>query len=218
MKTLSPDRARRIYDRIGALQDSQAFYEDRGNALLVRYGRFAAAHRVFEFGCGTGRLAHRLLSRELPAEATYRGVDLSPNMVRLAQERLAPFSPRAAVRLADGGPPAGEAAGSCDRFLATYVLDLLDERDITRVLHEAHRMLEPGGLLCLASLSTGSTPASRLVARMWSALHRANPALVAGCRPLELLRWLSAYEWRVRHCEKIAPFAVPLEAVVAERI
>lgn len=217
MKALSPERARRIYDRIGSLQDSQAFYEDRGTGLLLRHGRFPDARRVFEFGCGTGRLAHRLLSRELPPGAIYRAVDLSPRMVRLASKRLAPFGPRARVSLSEGGPPAGEPTASCDRFLSTYVLDLLPGEEITAVLREAHRMLEPGGLLCLAALSTGSTAASRLVARLWTSLHHVNPALVAGCRPLELLRWLSAYEWRIRTCERIAPFGVPLEVVVAER-
>lgn len=218
VKTLSPERARRVYDRIGALQDTQAFYEDRGTGLLIRHGRFADARRVFEFGCGTGRLAQRLLSGELPHDASYRAVDLSPRMVHLAAKRLASFGLQFRVKLSEGGPPAGEPDASCDRFLSTYVLDLLPEREITAVIREAHRMLEPGGLLCLAALSTGSTPASRLVARAWAALHRANPMLVAGCRPLELLRWLSAYEWKVRSCERIAPFAVPLEVVVAERI
>jgi len=88
-RTLSPDHARRVYDRIGSLQDSQAFYEDRATDLLVQFGDFARARRVFEFGCGTGRFAARLLQQELPSDAVYHGVDLSPTMVRLAEERIA---------------------------------------------------------------------------------------------------------------------------------
>ena len=216
-RALSRDEARRVYDRIGAWQDSQAFYEDRATGLLLRHGNFASAARVFEFGCGTGRFAARLFSEGLGPEASYRGVDLSPTMVGLARRRLAPWAVRADVRLTDGSPPDDEPAASCDRFVSNFVLDLLSEADVAAVLRAAHRMLEPGGLLCLAGLSTGSGPLSRLVARAWSGLHALRPALVGGCRPLELLAWVGAPDWELLRHERLAPFGVPSEVVVARR-
>lgn len=218
MKFLSREEARRVYDRIGSLQDSQAFYEDAAVDLLVEHGRFEAARRVFEFGCGTGRIAARLLSGPLAADAVYRGVDLSPTMVGLAEARLAPFGPRAQVRLTDGAPPVDEPSGSFDRFVSTYVMDLLSEADIAAVLGEAHRILEPGGLLCLTGLSSGSGPASRAVARIWSAVHALRPSLVGGCRPVDLVPFLAPAAWKVRVHSRVAPFWVPSEVVVAERV
>jgi len=218
VKTLSREEARGVYDRIGKLQDSQAFYEDRAIDLIIDHGRFAVAQRVFEFGCGTGRLAERLLSEQLPASAIYHGVDLSPTMVGLARDRLAAFSGRAEVSLSDGGPPAQEPSASYDRFVSTYVLDLLSEDDIAANLREAHRILEPGGMICLTSLSTGSGIASRLLAQIWSAVHRLRPSLVGGCRPLELLDHLPSAEWKILQQARVAPFAVPSEVVVAERL
>jgi len=215
--TLSRDDARRVYDRIGSLQDSQAFYEDRATDLLVRYGEFGTARSIFEFGCGTGRFAARLLAHELPPDARYRGIDLSPTMVGLATDRVAPFAERASVALSDGGPPTEEPTGSSDRFVSSYVLDLLSADDIAAVLREAHRILEPGGLLCLTSLCTGSGPVSRLTARIWSLVHRVGPKLVGGCRPLDLLDHLPPDAWKVRHHERVSPFAIPSEVVVAER-
>lgn len=218
MRTLSREEARRVYNRIGSFQDSQAFYEDHATDLLVRHGRFGAARHVFEFGCGTGRFALHLLSEHLPSEASYRGVDLSPTMVSLAEARLAPFASRAKVVLTDGAPPVKEPSESCDRFVSTYVLDLLSDTDITAVLGEAHRMLQPGGLLCLSSLSTGSGLASRWVARLWSFVHGLSPALVGGCRPLDVVGRLSPSEWTIAHHARVAPFAVPSEVVIAERL
>lgn len=217
MTALTRDQARRVYDRIGARQDTQAFYEDRATALLIEHGEFGSAHRVLELGCGTGRFALRLLSEHLPADAHYRALDLSPTMVRLARERLAPFASRAEVVLTDGSPPAAEPTASRDRFVSTYVLDLLPDEDIALVLREAHRILSPAGLLCLTSLSTGIGPLSRFVARTWSWVHGLRPALVGGCRPLELTAWVSSGEWRVRHHSRVAPFGVPSEVLVAER-
>lgn len=217
MRTLSHAEARRVYDRIGAHQDSQAFYEDAALAVLLRHGEFATARAVFELGCGTGRVAERLLDAHLPADARYRGVDLSPTMVALAGRRLARFGERAQVALSDGPPAQPDAAASYDRFLSTYVLDLLSDADIAAVLGEAHRLLRPGGLLCLTSLSTGSGPGSRLMARLWSAVHGLAPALVGGCRPLDLRDWIAAPAWRLRHQSRLSPFGLCSEVIVAER-
>ncbi|MFN2375989.1 MAG: class I SAM-dependent methyltransferase [Candidatus Binatia bacterium] len=217
MRTLSHEDARRVYDKIGSFQDRQAFYEDRTTAELVAHGRFAAASRVFEFGCGTGRFAESLLTEHLPEAATYRGIDLSPTMVGLAHARLDRFGPRAAVVLSDGGPPDSEPTASCDRWISNFVLDLLSEKAIEEVLAEAHRMLVPGGLLCLAGLSTGSTRSSRMAARAWSAIHGWSPELVGGCRPIDVTPYLAPERWLVRHHARLAPFCIPSEAVVAER-
>jgi SAM-dependent methyltransferase len=217
MATLSHEQTRRVYDRIGAWQDTQAFYEDRATALVVAHGDFDTATRVFEFGCGTGRFAARLMAEHLPATAQYRGVDLSPTMIALARARLASFGSRADVVQTDGAPPAAERTGSCDRFVSNFVLDLLPEDDIAAVVREAHRMLVPGGVLGLASLSSGDMWPTRLVARLWSGVHRVVPALVGGCRPLDLRAWVPARDWTIRHHVHLAPFGLPSEVVVAER-
>ena len=215
---LSYEEARRAYDRIGALQDSQAFYEDRATDVVLRHGRWDTAEAVFELGCGTGRFARRLLAEQLPRDARYRGVDVSPKMVSIAQPRLAEFGSRARVTLTDGAPPADEPAASCDRFVSSYVLDLLSDADIAAVVREAHRMLRPGGLLCLTSLCGGVGPLSRGVARAWGWIQAKRPAWVGGCRPIELTSFLDEASWRVLHDVRIVAFGVPSEAVVAERV
>ena len=218
MRTLSHQEARRTYDRIGARQDSQAFYEDVATGELIRHGGFASATAVFEFGCGTGRFARMLLGDHLGPTATYRGVDLSPTMAGLAERRLSEFGDRARVVLTDGGPPESEPPASFDRFVSNFVFDLLSEADIAAVVSEAHRMLRPGGLLCLASLSPGHGLVSGAVIRVWSLLHRLDPRLVAGCRPIELLSFLEEGRWEIRHHRALAPYGLPCEAVVVERL
>jgi SAM-dependent methyltransferase len=215
--TLSRQEARRTYDRIGSLQDSQTFYEDRVTALVLLHGDFTSAASVFEFGCGTGRFARRLFEDYLPKTARYRGVDVSPTMVRLAQPRLASYAPRAEVILADGAPAVDERAESYDRFVSTYVFDLLSDDDIRVVLRGAHRMLRPDALLCLAGLSKGSSLASRIVAGVVSRIRAVRPSLVGGCRPADLLPFLPASEWQVQCHSRVVAFGIPSEVVVAKR-
>jgi SAM-dependent methyltransferase len=216
--TLSHAEARRIYDRIGSKQDTQAFYEDRATNELIPHLRLGAASSVFEFGCGTGRFAARLLREHLTSAASYRAVDLSPTMVALARSRLAPFGERAQVALTDGRPPAGEPSAAFDRFVSNYVLDLLSLDDARAVVGEAHRMLGPGGLLGLASLTNGFGFGTRLFDRLWSGLHALAPTLVGGCRGIEILDLLSQDRWKIIHVARVSALGVPLEAVAAERI
>ena len=217
MITLSCAEARRVYDRIGRKQDTQAFYEDRATSELIRHLDLAGARAVFEFGCGTGRFAAFLLADHLPENAAYRGVDISPVMIALARKRLAHFGLRVEIALTEGDPPTHEPSGSYDRFLVNFVLDLLSLEDIARVIQEAHRMLRPGGLLGLSSLTTGFTPASRAFSWLWAKIHAIRPSLVGGCRALELLKFLPQHEWRIRHHARVAPLGIALEAVVAQR-
>ena len=139
-------------------------------------------------------------------------------MVRLATKRLFSFGSRASVRLTEGGPLIDELSESCDRFVSNFVLDLLSSENIERVIREAHRMLRPAGLLGLSSLTFGFTAASRLVSRAWLRIHALRPSLVGGCRPLELLDALPDKAWKVRHRARLAPYGIPLEVVVAERL
>jgi len=215
---LSHKGARRAYDRIGSLQDSQSFYEDRATNALLRHGDFDSAEAVFEFGCGTGRFALRLLTEFLSANACYRGVDISPKMVSLAQARLASYSPqRARVVLTEGDPPVDEPPEAYDRFVSNFVFDLLSEEEIRGVLREARRMLRPGGLLCLAGLSTGVGPLSRVVAKILSWIQAHRPSVIGGCRPIDLLPFLPAAAWQVRYNAKLVAFGITSEALVAQR-
>ena len=155
MPVLSPAQARAVYDRVGASQDRQGWYEDAAVDQAVAHGAFETARAVVEVGCGTGRLAARLLDR-LPPDGTLAASDPSPVMADLARQRLAAWGGRARVAQAFGVPAV--APGSADRVVATYVLDLLSDADARQVIADAHRALEPGGRLVLAGLSAGTGP------------------------------------------------------------
>ena len=212
-----PGQARRFYDRFGERQDRQGWYEDAALERLVALSRFETAHRVVELGCGTGRLAARLLAEHLPADATYRGFDLSETMVELAAERLRAAAPRATVERVGGEPPLPVEDGGADRFVSTYVLDLLSLQLIDRTLDDAHRVLEPGGLLCVAGITAGTGPVSRLLMATWSLVRRLRPTLVGGCRPLRVAPRLASDRWTLLHCERVAPWGLASEVLVAAR-
>ncbi len=215
---LSSDRIKAYYDWFGARQDSQSFYEDAPVAAMVARSDLSEAERVFEFGCGTGRLARDLLENHLSPTATYVGCDLSSTMVRLAEARLRPFGDRARIVQSTDSISFPEPDASVDRVISTYVFDLLSESDMHRVLDEARRVLRPGGRIGLVSLTEGTTLPSRVVSSMWSAIFRHWPSLVGGCRPIRLGPLLESGGWTIVHREVIVRFGVPSEVWVAARL
>lgn len=216
---LAPVAARRVYDRIGRIQDTQRLYEDPPVSRLAELSGFESAHAVFELGCGTGRYAARLLRERLPADARYVGVDISPTMVWLAAERLREWGPRARVELIE--PPAlalPGGDGEFDRFVATYVFDLLEIEYSERLLGEARRLLAPDGRLCLVALTEGATPAARRAASVWSAVAGRWPGVLGGCRPIRLEAIVGADWWRVEHHETLTRWWITSEVLVAGRL
>ncbi len=203
-----------IYDRFGARQDRQAYYEDAPIAELIQHADFSRAKAVFEFGCGTGRLAAELLGQHLPMDATYYGLDLSSTMARLANARLAPWGNRAVVAQTSGVPQLPAKDGSIDRFVSAYVLDLLSTEDSEALLVEARRLLHPNGKLCLVSLTYGRTLPTRLVSWGWSQIYARNPARLGGCRPIVLRDFLHD-GWVLQHAAVIARLGISSEVVVA---
>jgi SAM-dependent methyltransferase len=210
---LTPERAARVYDRIGRLQDWQRLYEGPAIADLLASADFEHAEAVFELGCGTGGLAARLLTDHLPPSASYVGVDVSAKMIQLAAPRLQRFGDRARVRRIDGNPPLPAPSATFDRFVAVYVFDLLAEPLARALLDEAKRLLRPSGRLCLVSLTHGTTVPSRLLCSLWDRASRLAPAMVGGCRPIDLMGLLEG--WQIEHAETTVAWAVASQIVVA---
>ena len=216
-RVLTHKQAQAFYDWMGAKQDWQAFYEAEATHDLITHASFETAQAVFEFGCGTGMLAERVLTSHLSASARYVAVDSSTTMIRLAKTRLERFGSRVTVEQTNGPLQFEAASGSCDRFISTYVADLLSISDIAALFSEAHRLLIPGGCLCLVSLTHGTSTFSRLITSVWARVHRLAPTLVGGCRPLDLHALLSATCWHLEYAHTVAAFGIPSEIIIAKR-
>lgn len=212
---LTPSEAKEFYDRFGKKQDSQSFYEDKAIVDLIAHAEFGKAGKVFEFGCGTGRFAEKLLKAHLPASAIYTGCDLSSTMVGLAGQRLAVFKTRAQVIQSDGTIRFPIDDCSADRVVSAYVLDLLSEENIRAFFLEAKRVLHPGGKVGLVSLTEGVTMLSRLVTVLWASVFQVRATLVGGCRPIRLIRFLDTNLWQLEFHRVVTAFGIPSEVLVA---
>ena len=212
---LTHAQARRYYNRFGKLMNTQAFYEDASQAVLIAHAGFEHATTVFELGCGTGRFAARLFAGPLPPSARYVGLDLSETMVRLAHENLVPWQARAQVTLSDGAMHFPLPDHSASHVVSTYVFELLPEDNVRAALGEARRVLTPGGKLCLLVLTQGRTAASRMLCRAWEGLYRLHAPLVGGCHPLLLDAFFDPIKWTIEYNMVVTQYAVPSQVLIA---
>lgn len=214
-KTLNYRQARRVYNAVGRLQDTQAFYEDLATNRLLEHIDFSRIETLFEFGCGTGRFAERLFREHLDDRATYRGIDLSPVMVKLARKRLEPWDGRAVVQLTEGKPEIDAPDHSLDCLVSNFVFDLLSHDDIAKVVHEAHRVLVGDGQLCLVSATYGRTLCEKTVMGMARAINSIAPSLLGGCRTVDLSPYLRLESWKLEHSEIVSVYGITSEVLVA---
>jgi ubiquinone/menaquinone biosynthesis C-methylase UbiE len=216
--TLTSSEAQAYYDKFGRKQDAQGFYEDPALDDLIAHAAFRESRKIFEFGCGTGRFAERLLIEYMPSTATYLGCDVSSTMIDLATRRLKVYGERSEVVRSDGTVRFPLCDNSVDHVVSNYVLDLLSEEDIKIVFTEAHRVLTPGGRLCIVGLTKGVTLPSRLVSFLWSAAFRMRASLVGGCRPICLEPYIDPQRWQLEYRNVLTPFGVPSEVIVLAKI
>jgi ubiquinone/menaquinone biosynthesis C-methylase UbiE len=217
-RQLTREDVRAFYDRFGKKQDLQRLYEGPVIRQLLAHGQFGAASLVFELGCGTGWFAQELLSKHLPGHASYLGIDISSTMVRLSRKRLERFGNRAQIRQTDGSFGFELSSESFDRFVSIYVMDLLSTEDMKAVTNEAYRLLKKSGLICLASITQGTTFFSRLVMSAWMRIYQLRLAFLGGCRPVELEPLLDTDRWRILYNDVFNTFGLTSEVLVAEKV
>ncbi len=132
--------------------------------------------------------------------------------------RLARFGERVKVLASDGAPTLPFEDALFDRFVSTYVLDLLPKSEISHLLKEAHRVLADDGRLCVAGLSHGPTPVSKAILAIWKAVHKLRPVWVGGCRPIAVVDFLPQRSWEVLYRGITVAWGLASEVVVARKL
>jgi ubiquinone/menaquinone biosynthesis C-methylase UbiE len=131
----------RFWNRMAGSWDANET-PNRAQALLAAIDHVGEPQRILEIGTGTGSGA-AILKRKFP-NAAITGVDLSPEMVRIATTKVegVTFEPADAARL-----PFADAS-----------FDLIAQNNVPVYFNEIARVLAPGGRVLITSTLGPATP------------------------------------------------------------
>ncbi len=140
---------------------------DRVSRGRVRAIKEAVAQKVpegshvLEIGCGTGELAALIIARDCIVE----GFDLSPSMVRVAEERIKTDNLRGKFSVRQIGIEAmdGFADENFDSIVSTLVFSELNDDERHFALKHGARILRPGGSIVIADEVVPQRVARRLI-------------------------------------------------------
>jgi ubiquinone/menaquinone biosynthesis C-methylase UbiE len=192
------NRVERIYDLLAPIYDVWAgCTEVRARRRAIELAGLRDGETVLEVAIGTGLLLKAVIDSGWQGKPI--GIDLSRAMLGRASRRLSPGkgSPLALCRADARRLPF--ASSTFDVIISTYLLDLLREDEIESVLSEFRKVIKPGGRAVLVQMGDQS----RLVNKAWMWLYHHAPALVGGCRPVEIRHSLGVAGWRVEEFEQV---------------
>lgn len=184
----------RIADRYDLLCDLfslgiHRFWKQRVAEVIAR----EPWSQLLDCATGTGDIVLRILNqKELQENQTIIASDLSPQMLAIAQRRLQEHQHHVAFRVLDAHTIPTVASESIDLYSISLGLKICERN---QVVHEARRVLRPGGRLVI--LEASNIP--------WSWLHRLYLIYMHLCMPV--IGWLatggdtSAYRYLLKGIE-----------------
>lgn len=149
--TADPTFWNRIADEYSRkpVEDPEAFERK----IAVTQARMKPTDTVLDVGCGTGSLALRLA----PFAAHVHGLDVSPEMMRIARGKAADQGVGNVTFHTGAFDDTFTALpdGSLDGLSACSLLHLVDDRDTA--LARMYRLLKPGGFLITSTVCLGES-------------------------------------------------------------
>jgi ubiquinone/menaquinone biosynthesis C-methylase UbiE len=199
------DKLAGIYDVWGVLTESKA----RNRAIEL--AKIENGMNVLEVAVGTGLAFYEMVKRNPNGKNT--GIDLSKGMLKKAEKRLRKLS-GADFTLSTGTAfnlPMRD--GSVDVLMNNYMVDLMSEVEVDKVLMEFRRVLKEHGRLVMVNMTMGE----RFGSNIYNYVYNISPKLMGGCRSVNLSGKLSEHGFKVETREYIQQLLFPSEVILAHK-
>jgi ubiquinone/menaquinone biosynthesis C-methylase UbiE len=206
--SISQSQVSGLYRKIAPGYDLWArLTETKARDRCLELAAIQDGESVLEVAVGTGLVFERIL--RVNPSGRNEGVDLTEAMLIRAEKRAAKSG------VESYGLGIGDAYAldfghdEFDILVNNYMFDLLPENDFETILAEFKRVLRPGGRLALVNMTGGE----RWYNGIWEWIYRKNPALLGGCRGVQLLPSLEECGFVNIRREYITQMTFPSEVI-----
>jgi ubiquinone/menaquinone biosynthesis C-methylase UbiE len=213
--TRSKAEAQATYDKISRWYDLlEGMWEKRAREAALQKLGVRAGERVLEIGFGPG---HDLvaLAQSVGETGKVYGIDLSPQMLSIAQSRVSDAGLTSRVDLRCGD--AVRLPFDTDLFDAVFMsfaLELFDTPEIPQVLGECRRVLRRDGRICIVSLSKSGRANWMRDLYEWG--HERFPRLL-DCRPIYVEKALRDAGFQILDATLVSLWGLPAESVLGSK-
>jgi len=213
---ITPNKAKKLYDFLSPIYEYLTRYEKLSKERGVEIAEIKRDSIVLEVGFGTGQIVIKS-AMQVGNDGMVFGIDVSPKMLEKTRKRVKKhrLNRRVDLQLGDARklPYKKEVF---DVVFNSYMLDLIDTPEISKVLMEFKRVLKPGGRLILVNLSKGENWYSNMKIYEW--IYTKCPFLLGGCRPVLIRSFLEELEFQnVKREFLMAGRIVPSEIVWGDK-
>jgi len=150
---ITPKKVQRLYDFLSPIYEHLTRNESLSKEKGLQVADIKRGFIVLEVGFGTGQIIIESALR-VGKDGNVYGIDISPKMLNKTRKRIKKhaLTGRVDLQLGDARklPYKKEVF---DVVFNSYMLDLIDTPDISKVIGEFKRVLKPRGRLVLVSLS-----------------------------------------------------------------
>ena len=210
------EAARTFYTRISAVYDALTDRDEhRAREMGLSLLDARPGECILEIGFGTGASVVPL-GAAVGAGGRIFGIDISPGMKAVAEERVHSAAPAAEVSLTLGAvPPIPFADRTFDAVFMAFTLELFPDDTIPGVLHEVRRTLRVGGRMVVVSMVVGTEEQQHGVPeRIYGWMHRHFPHIV-DCRPIDVESRLRDAGFTIARVEHLVIWGLPVAAILA---
>lgn len=207
---LGKNEVRKTYQKFASHYDKWCgIAEGNARKRCLELAAVRNGEALLEVAVGTGLLFEKLL--QLNPAGRNEGIDLTEAMLAQAQQRVRHSGMKNYILKIGDAYRLDYPDESFDVVFNNYMFDLIPERDFKIILDEFKRVLKHGGRLILVSMTRGSY----LFNAMWDWLYGIQPALLGGCRGVELKPYLEQEGFETIHREYVSQLFFPSEVIRA---
>jgi ubiquinone/menaquinone biosynthesis C-methylase UbiE len=199
------DKLAGIYDVWGVLTESKA----RNRAIEL--AKIQNGMNVLEVAVGTGLAFYEMVKRNPNGKNT--GIDLSQGMLKKAEKRLKKLSGVNFTLNTGTAFNLPMEDGTVDVLMNNYMVDLMSEADMDKVLMEFRRVLKEHGRLVMVNMTAGE----RFGSNLYNYVYNISPKLMGGCRGVTLSDKLKDHGFQVETREYYQQLLFPSEVILAHK-